>query len=160
MTRPDHNLEMLQDQLCQHLCADIRIQQKNQHLIRIQTPFQFPDGDSYQLFLRELPTGLMELTDGAHTFMQMSYEMDIDSIFKGNRKILLDQVLTEMAMKLSDTGELIKSTQPDQIHQDMLHMAQAITKVWDLTYLKRSRVESTFYDDLERQLFEIVPDAF
>ena len=36
-------------------------------------------------------------------------------------------------------------------------MGQAITNISDLTFLKRSRIESTFYDDLRESLFRFVP---
>ena len=36
-------------------------------------------------------------------------------------------------------------------------MGQAITKINDLTFLKRSRAESTFYEDLKESLYMIVP---
>ncbi|WP_414041937.1 DUF1828 domain-containing protein [Acidithiobacillus sp. M4-SHS-6] len=39
----------------------------------VNTPFSFPDGDPFVLYLEERPGGILRLTDAGHTLMHLSY---------------------------------------------------------------------------------------
>lgn len=149
------NIENLQQKLCSSFCAEIRISRKNEYLIRVETPFYFPDGDPYQIYLKEIGTGGYRITDAGHTLMQLSYENDIDMFRKGTRNILLQQIQIETGIK-EDDGEFYIESTSDEISINIFRLGQALTKIYDLTFLNRARVESTFYDDLEERIYNIV----
>lgn len=149
------NLEDLQNALCKQFCADIKVTQKNDYLIRVETPFYFPDGDPYQIYLIEIGTGGFRVSDMGHTLMQMSYENDIDILRKGIRSNLLEQIQTELGLKEDDGSFYLESTVED-IPSNVFKLGQGITKIYDLTFLNRARVENTFYDDLEERIYNIV----
>ncbi len=148
-------IEKLQNKLCSSFCANIRISKKNEHLMRIETPFHFPDGDPYQIYLKEMGTGGFRVTDSGHTLMQLSYENDIDIFRKGTRNDLMNQILLETGLK-EDDGEFYLESTSDDIHVNIFQLGQGITKIYDLTYLNRARVENTFYEDLEERIYNIV----
>ena len=149
------NLKDLQNKLCQSFCTDIKVSKKNDTLIRVETPFTFPDGDPYQIYLKEIGTGGYRITDMGHTLMQLSYENDIDLLRKGSRNNILSQIQKELGIK-EDDGEFYLESTIEEIHNNLFKLGQAITKIYDLTYLNRARVENTFYEDLQERIFNIV----
>ncbi len=152
------NIESLQKELCGQLCATVSLSYKSDQLICLETPFLFPDGDSYQLYIRELPGGLIRLTDCGHTFMHLSYEMDLDVLQKeGNRRTILHQVLTETGILEAD-GELYIDLPVSDLGTGIFRIGMVVTKIMDLNFLNRVRVESTFYEDFESVLFKILPE--
>ena len=49
----------------------------------LESPFTFPDGDHYPIYLSETPGGAVKLSDRGHTLMHVSYEHDVDSLYRG-----------------------------------------------------------------------------
>lgn len=150
-------IDKLQEKLCNSFCTEITVTQKNDDLIRVETPFLFPDGDPYQIYIRVESAGVYRLTDAGHTFMQLSYLQDYDTLRKGNREQLLSQIKLETGLK-EDEGEFYIETSPENLSLDLFRFGQALTKIYDLTFLNRSRVESTFYEDLRSRVYNIVEE--
>jgi hypothetical protein len=143
------NISILQEQLCKAMCAQITVRQKTQNLLAIDTPFSFTDGDAYQLYIKELqPAGLIRISDNGHTLMHMSYENEIKDWREGTRGKLFAQILAEFDVVEND-GEFYIDVPPTELVPAVFKMGQAITKITDLTFLSRARVEATFYEDLE-----------
>lgn len=149
------DVEILQKNLCSLMCADIRIRPKNGNLLAVDTPFCFPDGDPYQIYIREMPGGILRLSDMGHTLMHLSYENEIDKFREGTRGLLLNQIKAENSVEEND-GEFYIETELESLGSNIFRLGQAITKIYDLTFLNRARAESTFYEDLNEQLVRIV----
>lgn len=149
------DIKTIQDKLCSLMCAEVNIRPKNGKLAMVETPFFFPDGDPYQIYIKEMPGGLLRLTDMGHTMMHLSYENDIDKFREGTRGKLFDQIKAETAV-VEDNGEFYIETSIETLGINIFRLGQAITKINDLTFLNRLRAESTFYDDLKEQLFKII----
>lgn len=98
------------------------------------------------MYLRRLDDGRFELTDGGHTFMHMSYSMDVDSLLSGNRARLLEGALARFGVEDRD-GELVSATHQDSLGSAFLEYVQALIQVSDLRYLSREVVRSTFLED-------------
>ncbi len=146
--------ERLQKTLCDVLCADVRLITRNERLA-VHTPFLFADGDPYILYLDERPNGWLRLTDAGHTMMHLSYENDVDKFRQGTRGKLFDHILSTGNVTEAD-GELYVDVQPAEIGPALFRFGQTLTSVTDLTFLNRSRAESTFYEDLAEVLEQIV----
>lgn len=151
------NIEQLQENLCHLMCADVRLIQRKGRLV-VTTPFQFPDGDAYVVYLEERPGGLLRLTDAGHTMMHLSYENDIEKFRQGTRAKLLDQALANGGMT-EDEGEIYLDISPTELGSAIFRFSQTLTSINDLTFLNRARAESTFYEDLAELLSQVVdPD--
>lgn len=137
------------------MCAEVKVKRKNDSLIMLETPFFFSDGDPYQLYIQEMSGGVMRLTDMGHTMMHLSYENDIDKFREGTRGKIFDQIKAETLIE-EDNGAFFIDTNLDNLGFSLFRIAQALTKINDLTYLNRARAESTFYEDFQEQLFRIV----
>lgn len=149
------DIEKIEKELCTQFCASIKVTQKSNNLIRIETPFFFPDGDPYQIYLRPLRTGGFRVTDLGHTLMHLSYENDLGIFRKGTRGYLLAEILLELGLN-EDDGAFYLDTILGEIPESVFKLGQGITKIYDLTFLNRYRVASTFYEDLEERIINIV----
>ncbi len=149
--------EQIQNNLCERLCAQVRIVLLSQNLRAIETPFTFPDGDPFQIYLEEQPSGALRLTDNGHTLMQISYDMDIDGLYKGARGVLRQEILGEMGAK-EDDGAFYIETSVEDLSAAVFRFGQTLNKIHDLLFLHKTRVKSTFDDDLWESLTKIVPE--
>ncbi|MEY8022114.1 DUF1828 domain-containing protein [Muriicola sp. SD30] len=149
------NKQILQETLCTLMCANVKIHQKSEDLLMVDTPFYFSDGDPYQLYIKEMPAGIIRLTDMGHTLMHLSYENDIDKFRDGTRGKLFEQIKAECFVN-ENNGEFYIDDQIENLSINIFRLGQALTKISDLTFLNRARAESTFYEDLNEQLFRII----
>ncbi|MHB8261285.1 MAG: DUF1828 domain-containing protein [Bacteroidia bacterium] len=149
------DINKLQKTLCSLMCAEVKIRTKNSKLLAIETPFFFADGDPYQIYIKEMAGGVIRLTDMGHTMMHLSYDNDIDKFREGTRGSLFNQIKAETFIE-EDNGEFFIDTPLDNLGYNIFRLGQALTKINDLTFLSRARVESTFYGDLQEQLNKIV----
>lgn len=149
------DISKLQEKLCSLMCAEVRIRAKNNKLLAVETPFFFPDGDPYQIFIKEMPGGIIRLTDMGHTMMHLSYENDTDKFREGTRGNIFNQIKSETFIE-EDNGEFFVDTQTEDLGFNIFRFGQGLTKINDLTFLNRVRAESTFYDDLQDQLMKVV----
>lgn len=151
------NIAKIQSNLCQLLCAEIKLIEKNKNLVIVETPFNFPDGDPYQIYLKEMPNGIVRLTDMGHTFMHLSYDNDVDKFREGTRGNILQHILSETTVR-EDNGEFFVESEIANLALNIFKLGQALTKINDLTFLNRFRAESTFYEDLQEQLTRIISE--
>lgn len=140
------------------MCAEVSITAKSDSLLTVETPFFFADGDPYQVYIKEMPGGIIRLTDMGHTMMHLSYDNDIDKFREGTRGRLFDQIKAELSID-EDNGEFFVDTSSENMGQNLFRLTQALTKINDLSFLNRFRVESTFYDDLHDKLYRYVDEA-
>ncbi len=145
--------------LCAQLCANVSVVTRPDQVVMLDTPFRFPDGDHYPIYLAETGTGGIRLSDGGHTLMHLSYENDIDKYFEGTRQMLMEQVLAHQQVTYNaDRGEFFVDTSLEHLADGVFRLGQALTRIYDLTFLNRSHVASIFYDDLQEQMKSIVPE--
>lgn len=149
------NINELKIAVCKSLCADIQVVERNDGYFFVDTPFKFSDGDYYSLFLKFLPTGGVRITDRGTTFMRMSYLNDLEKFRGGSRGRLLEQVVTTAGLQDKD-GEFYMEVSGDDLGGSLVRFGQAITRIYDLTFLNKNRVASTFYEDLREQVQDIV----
>lgn len=149
--------KLLEKTLCERLCANVRIHERDDGVLMLDTPFTFPDGDHYPIYLSETSTGRVTLSDRGHTLMHISYEHDVDTFFDGSRAVLREQVVREAGIK-EKKGVFSVETPPDKIADALFRFGQTMTKIYDLTFLSRERVASTFYEDLKALLLTMVDE--
>jgi hypothetical protein len=149
------NIELLGERLCKALCGEVSLRKTKQGFLQIITPFTFADGDVFQVYVDEGSAGALRLTDYGHTFMHLSYENDLEKFREGTRRKLLDQLLSESGVR-EDEGKLILDTTIEDLGRGILQYGQALTRLYDLTFLNRARVASTFHEDLKELLYDIV----
>ena len=142
------NKSALQDALCKQLCADVRIVERRDGVLMIESPFEHPDGDRYSLYLREMAGDRFRVSDGADTLMRLSYGTpDVGKYFKGGRGKLMEQILRENQIQEKD-GEFFADLSFGQMSDGIFRLCQALNKIYDLSYLDKDYARSTFYHDM------------
>lgn len=153
-------LDKLWKLLCERLCEDVRIERRPDGAVMLHTHFRFPDGDHYPIHLSQPATGGLRLSDKGHTLMHISYDHDIDGFMDGTRGMLLERIMNESGLQWEqDGGALCYDTPPERLPEAIFRFGQALTQVYDLTFLSRSNVGSAFYDDLADLLSNLVDEA-
>lgn len=153
------DIAKLESAMCNSLCSEVELHQRSDGRIAIYTPFRFADGDSLLMIAEPLPAGGVRLTDCGNTMMHLSYHMNIDSILKpGNRSDLLNGIIRDHDLQFED-GEIYVDTPADDAGKALFRLGQALSQVHDISFLSRSRVASTFYEDLDAVLHRIAPAA-
>ncbi len=149
------NAVELEGALCQALCGTVKVKARGDDLWQVDTPWTFPDGDTYSIYVSPAPTGGLRVSDQGLTLMRLSYEIDVGKLRDGNRGRLLTQVLADAGLE-EDDGEFFLDATAEDLGAGVMRLGQALTRIHDLTFLNRLRVESTFYDDLRERLQSLV----
>ena len=149
------NTSELESTLCRALCGSVKVQQRADALWRVDTPWTFPDGDGYSIYISPAPTGGLRISDQGLTLMRLSYENDLTKLREGTRGRLLTQVLADAGL-MEEDGEFFLDSTADDLGANVLRLGQGLTRVHDLTFLNRIRAESTFYEDLREKLQSLV----
>lgn len=151
------NLETALKALRLALCDEIRLEQIQDGIWAIDSPFSFPDGDTYTLFLSPLESGEgWRLSDLGSTWMRLSYENDTEKFRNGTRGKLLGQILSEGNIQENE-GQFFLDVPTEELGRGMFQLAQALGRIYDLTFLNRERTEATFMDDLLESLRKFIP---
>ena len=149
------NTSEMESTLCRALCGSVTVMQRSDSLWRVDTPWTFPDGDGYSIYISPSPTGGLRISDQGLTMMRLSYENELAKLREGTRGRLLSQVLADAGLT-EDDGEFYLDSTADDLGANVLRLGQALTRVHDLTFLNRVCVESTFYEDLREKLNVLV----
>ena len=137
------------------VCNEIRLLQEGVDRYRVFTPFLFDDGDSLAIILKKIGTEWI-LTDEGHTFMHLSYDIDIDSLDKGTRAKIISTTLNNFGIK-EKSGSIFASLTEENMGNVFYNYVQAIIKITDVSYLSRERVKSTFWEDFKTFITQKVP---
>lgn len=140
--------------ICRSLCGQAHVRPAEGGLWHVSTPFTFPDGDAYSLYLKPLDAGGLRVTDAGMTLMRLSYDSDT-KYREGTRGRLFQQILAENELHEED-GEFFMDSPADDIGASVFRFGQALTRIHDLSFLNRLRAENTFYEDLRERLGKLV----
>ena len=123
---------------------------------RVSTPFRFDDGDHLAIVLKRDGEEWI-LSDEAHTYMHLSYEMDERDLHRGTRQTIISNALSVFEVEDRD-GELVLGVPGEQYGDALYSFVQALLKIIDVSYLSREQVRSTFMEDFRSLLTRSMPD--
>ena len=119
------------------------------------TPFRFDDGDHLCIVLKLLD-GQWVLSDEAHTFMHVTYDIDEGDLHRGTRQKIISNAISVFGINDSD-GELSMNVRDQQFGDALFSFVQALLKITDISFLSREGTRSTFREDFESLLEMEVP---
>jgi len=147
----------IEKQFREKVCKEIATTKEGIDRYYISTPFTFEDGDGLVMILKKEKDKWI-LTDEGHTFMHLSYFIDIDVIREeGNRKDLVDSILSMYSVK-NRNGELVLEIPNGEYGDALFSYVEALIKISDITYLSKEQVESTFIEDFQRLISKSIPE--
>jgi len=91
-------IKNIEKEFKEKVCKEIRLMEEGVERYRIFTPFQFDDGDSFAIVLKRAGKNWI-LSDEGHTFMHLSYDLDMDSLDTGNRAKIISTTLNTFGVK-------------------------------------------------------------
>jgi len=137
------------------VCNEIRLLQEGVDRYRVFTPFLFDDGDALAIIVKKIGTEWV-LTDEGHTFMHLSYDIDIESLDKGTRAKIISATLNNFGIR-EKSGVIMASLTEENMGNVFYNYVQALIKITDVSYLSRERVKSTFWEDFKTFITQKVP---
>ncbi|MBW8051334.1 MAG: DUF1828 domain-containing protein [Cytophagales bacterium] len=149
-------IKRVEKEFKEKVCNEIRLMEEGVDRYRIFTPFQFGDGDAFAIVLKRNGENWI-LSDEGHTYMHLSYEMDIDVLEKGIRAIIISNTLSNFGIKDIE-GSLIAELTDENTGNAFYNYIQGLVKITDVTYLSRERVKSTFLEDFKTFMEERVAE--
>ncbi len=148
-------IEYIEKEFKEKVCNEIRLMQEGIERYRVFTPFQFDDGDSFAIILKKTENNWI-LSDEGHTYMHLSYDIDIDSLDKGTRAKIISTTLSTLGV-IENKGVLFAPVTEENMGNVFYNYVQALIKITDVSYLSRERVKSTFWEDFKSFISEKVP---
>lgn len=115
---------------------------------RVHVPFVFADGDQLVIRLRWSPDGALEWTDFGHTYMHLSYALDLDTLDSGPRAAIVESALRRFNIE-DRSGELVKPTTETRAGTDLYLFCQGLIEIADLRTHTQAKIASTFRADLD-----------
>ncbi|WP_377154751.1 DUF1828 domain-containing protein [Roseateles sp. UC29_93] len=143
----------IQERLCKLMCLEVRVVERRGQLV-VSLPFEGRDGDHLVAHLKH-EGDRWRISDRANTLMRLSYENDLSKLLSGARGKLYEQVLRESGIA-EDDGELFVIVDADDLARGLFRLGRGMSRLEDLGLWSRGRVESTFYDDLNSVLRDVV----
>ena len=134
----------------------IRLAPEGIERYRVSTPFMFDDGDHLAVVLKREGAAWV-LSDEAHTFMRLTYDVDEADLERGTRQKIIADALSAFRIEDRD-GELILPVPDEQYGDALFSFVQGILKIADVSYLSRHRVRSAFHDDFREFFTEAIPE--
>ncbi len=139
------------------VCDKIRIITEGKERFRIFTPFMFEDGDHLAILMKISPKGKWVISDEGHTFMHLSYDIDVKDLEKGTRQKIVSSALSTFGIK-DEEGELIAEVENESYGDALYSFIQGALRITDVNFLTRERVRSTFYEDFKSFIAEKVSE--
>ena len=90
--------------------------------------------------------------------MHLTYSIDARELERGTRQKVIAHVISRFGLE-NNHGELAIRITRDRFGDALWSFIQALIRISDLTYLSRSRVYSTFLEDLRALIEEAVPEG-
>lgn len=137
------------------VCEEIRLLEEEKNRFRVFTPFRFDDGDHLSIVFKKEQNQWL-LSDEGHTYLHLSYSINLKDLDNGTRHEILESILEEFQLE-DRYGELIVRINENEYGEALYRFAQGLIKISDLTYLSKEIVKSTFYEDFRYLIEENIP---
>ena len=150
------NINTIQESFQAAVANSVRLLPQGVDRYQIFTPFHFDDGDHFVITLRKDQSGDLIITDEGHTYMHMSYQMDLASIKDGTRNKLIESALEKYKITESEGKIFAKIDDLENAGNIFYSFIQCLVSITDISYLSRERVVSTFMEDFKDFIKETV----
>lgn len=123
---------------------------------RVFAPFGFDDGDEFVIVLKGEDDRWV-LSDEAHTYMHLSYDIDLSDLRSGRREEVITNALAMFEIE-DRNGELVLPVRDDAFGEALFSFVHGLLRIADVSYLSRSNVVSTFVADFRTMLQNVAPE--
>ncbi len=145
----------VEQEFADRVCSGIRLKPEGVDRYRVLTPFRYDDGDRVALVLRRAEDRWL-LSDEGNTYMRLSYRLDDRALQTEGRRKIIDNAL-DAAMVQDDGGELRIWIDDGQYGSALFSLIQTVLRISDVTLLTREQVRSTFVEDVQQLIEDLIP---
>ena len=150
------SIKSIEQDFIKKVSEKIRVVPDGKDRFHVFTPFRFDDGDHISIALKKEQDRWL-LSDGGHTYMHLTYDIDERKLFSGTRERIISNALS--TFKVEDRfGELILEVKDDRFGEALYSFAQALVRMGDVLCLSKDYVQPTFLDDFQLLLKGIIPE--
>lgn len=100
-------------------------------VLTLRTDLEFLDGDRFLIEVTETAPGRVPLFDRGHTVMHISYDHDVDALFRLEGLAALDRILTDMRVKREGAVFSVDTAVAD-IGAAGIRFGQALSRISEL----------------------------
>lgn len=118
--------------------------------LRIITPYLYPDNDLIEIFVEELPSGQVRVTDLTETLRHL-HGRGFDVFESSKRKFMVETIASRTGVELIQ-GQLAKTGEIGQVGELIFDVIVAARGVSDLIYTSKSYEPATFVEEVEEFL--------
>ena len=148
-------VESVERSFREKVSAQVRLAAEGVDRFRVFTPFLFDDGDHLAIVLRKEGAAWV-LSDEAHTYMHLSYDIAEEDLHKGTRQKIIANALSMFRIEDRD-GELVLDVRDSSYGDALYSFIQGLLRIGDVSYLSQERMKSAFMDDFRNLLSETLP---
>ena len=100
-------------------------------VLMLRTDLEFPDGDRFLIEVTEIGPGRVRLSDRGHTVMHVSYDHDVDALFRTGGLAVLNGILTDMQVR-RDGAVFSVDTAVADLGAAVTRFGQALRRIYGL----------------------------
>ena len=150
------SIKSIEQDFIDKVSEKVRVLPDGKERFRVFTPFRFDDGDHIAIVLKK-EQGRWLLSDGGHTYMHLTYDIDKKKLFSGTREKIISNALSTFNVE-DRFGELILEVEDARFGDALYAFAQALIKMGDVLCLSKEYVKPTFIDDFQLFFERIIPE--
>jgi hypothetical protein len=118
--------------------------------LRVITPYLYPDNDLIEIFVEELPSGQIRVTDLAETLRHL-HARGFDVFESPKRKFMVETIASRVEVEIIH-GQLTKTGDISQIGDLLFDVIVTARGVSDLIYTSKTFEPATFLEEVEEFL--------
>ena len=134
----------------------VRVIPEGDNRYQIFTPFHFDDGDHFVIILKRDDKGKWIITDEGHTYMHMSYKIDLSSLAHGARNAIIERALEKYGVEEQEGQIFTRIDDFTNAGNIFYNFVQCLINITDVSYLSRKRSVSVFMEDFKKLISEAI----
>ena len=136
------------------ISAEIELVPDGKDRFYVYTPFRFNDGDHISIILKKESEKWI-LSDEGHTYMHLTYDIDEQQLFRGNRQDIISRALSSFGVK-DRGGELILEIKDTGYGNALYAFAQALLKITSVTSISQKQTpRKTFKGAFKEMIYSV-----
>jgi len=124
----------------------------SEKMLRIITPYLYPDNDLIEIFVEEINSNRIKISDLGETFRHL-HSQGFDVYSSPKRKFLVETIASRLNVKISN-GKLISIIEKDKIFDAFFDIITVSRGISDLIYTSKTYEPGTFFDEVKDFLEE------
>lgn len=153
------NLDAIQASFQLVVSKSVRIFPEGIDRYQIFTPFHFDDGDHFVIVLKKNAQGNWIITDEGHTYMHLSYNMNLSFLNRSKHNQIIESALQKHNIQEQE-GRIFADVKSLAHAGNVFYsFVQCLINITDVSYLDQERdLPSTFMKDFKAFISETIDD--